>query len=287
MNGWVVESIGLENQHILLKISWVRIPLHPKKRSYFFFVMAKISFEYHWHDLKTKLYFVFISFIITFLISFIFRTELFYFLGQVFIQFQKNIIFTKLSTGFWVYFQLAWWSSLFFLLPLILYFTFLFLLKGFLQYKSIFYFTLSILFFLFFSYIIIFNLYYIFPFIFSFFLNFESTTSLISVQLEARFDQYISFLINYFLVILSITVVPFLILIINFFFIKKLKQIRCNIYLPLFFFFLLIAPPDLLLQLLLFLFLLILIEVFLFLFFLIDNFFKNLIEESRIRTYDE
>ena len=248
---------------------------------------TKLAFKYHLQDLKIKLYFILISFILTFFINFIFRIELFYFLGQVFIQFQKNIIFTKLSTGFWVYFQLATWSTLFFLTPLVLYFSFLFLLKGFFQYESFFCFVFLFLFFCFYSYIIIFNLHYIFPFIFHFFLTFENPTGLISLHLEARFDQYISFLINYFIIMLLITLIPLILLIINFFFIKNLLYLRRNIYLPFFFFFLLIAPPDFILQLLLLIFLLFLIEIFLFLFFWIHNFFKNIIEESRIRTCDE
>ena len=250
-------------------------------------MIVTIPFNYHWQDIKIKLYFILISFILTFFINFIFRIELFYFLGQVFIQFNKNIIFTKLSTGFWVYFKLAMWSSLFFLIPLILYFIFLFLLKGFFQYESIFYFSFIFFIFSIYYFIILFNLYYIFPFIFYFFLNFENPTGLIPLQLEARFDQYISFIINYFLILLSITLLPLVLLILNFFFIKNLTYLRYNIYLPFFFLFLIIAPPDFILQLLIFLFLLILIEIFLFLFFWIHYFFKNLTEESRIRTCDE
>ena len=251
------------------------------------FMKYKIAFSYHWQDCKIKLYFLLFSFFITFAISFIFKIEVFYLLGKVFIQFSKNIIFTKVAAGFWVYFKLSLWSALFFLMPLFLYFTFLFILKGFKTYQSNFFFLLLSLFYSFYISILLSSLYYIFPFFFSFFLSFENPTGLIPLHLEARFDQYIIFISNYFLLIMWVILLPLILLLVNYLLWKKLTNLRKSIY----FFFLLsfavLAPPDLALQLFFLVLLILITEILIFLFFLLKVNLENSTVESRIRTCDE
>lgn len=250
------------------------------------FMLTNLAFFYHWQDLKIKLYFLVFSFLSTFFISFFFKLEVFYFLGDVFIQFSKNIIFTKLSAGFWVYFKLGIWSTIFFIIPLILYFTFLYLLKGFNDYQSKLLFLVILGFFIFYFSIIASSLYTLFPFLFSFFLSFENPSGLIPLYLEARFDQYLSFLSGYFLLLIWILLVPTTLLLFNYLF-HQFKSLRKLIYCIFFISFLFIAPPDFFLQFFFFILVIILTELLFFLSFIIKKLFVNIIVESRIRTYDE
>lgn len=282
------KALVLKTNISFLKISWVRIPLHPfNYLNYIKNMLYKRAFIYHWEDCKVKLYFLSCSFLSTLIINFVYRLEIFYLIGKVFIVFQKEIIFTNVTAGLWVYLKLAILGSIVVLIPLIFYFMFLFLLKGFKSYQSSFLFNISIIF-IFFCFITIsLSFYYLFPFIFSFFLNFENPRGLISLCLEARFDQYVLFVLRYLMIIIGLLFIPTFLLIMHFLVLKKTRKLRRVIYGVTSLALLIIAPPDFFLQFFFILILILTVECLLWLFYILTFLFENLIEESRIRTCDE
>ena len=258
-----------------------------KKISETAMLLITSPWKYHLSEGKIKLSFLLFSFFSTFLINFKFRTALFYLFGKVFVLFEKSLIFTNLTTGFWVYLKLACWGALITVFPLFLYFIFLFLLKGINKAQSYLLFTTLIALFFTFCSLTILSLQYLFPFIFSFFLNFENPTGLIPLFLEARFDQYLTFLINYFVIIVWLFLFPLIWISLNFFLIKKNARRRIWIYTPCLISLLVIAPPDVLFQAFLLFFLIFIIESLLGSFLFLTLLLDKVIEESRIRTCDE
>ncbi len=247
----------------------------------------KISIKYHIDFFKFKSFFLVFSFILTFIVCFFFRLELFFFLGKVLIPLKKRLIFTGLSSAFWSYIKLSLYTSLIFVSPLTVYLILLYSLKGIYKYKGI---LLGIFFFLLWllSFLIGLNAFYLlYPFLFSFFVSFETPLSILPVTLEAGLDLYLKFFFNYMSSIGIIIGMPLILLSIKFLNTQITIFTRQLGYPLLLLVFLSIAPPEPLLQIILFLYLLVSVEIFLLGFFIFESFQKNFAGESRIRTCDE
>ena len=91
---------------------------------------TNIPFKKHWKDLQIKIFYIIGSYSLTFLICFQYKINLFYFISSYFVLLKKTFIFTHLSSGFWAYLQLVFWTSVFFVIPVIIYFLFFFFLKS-------------------------------------------------------------------------------------------------------------------------------------------------------------
>ena len=246
-----------------------------------------LALQNHLKDLKIKVFYLIISFIITLLICIYYRIHILFLISRTFLLLKKKFIFTKISTAFWIYLKLSTITSLIFILPLFFYFLGLFLLKGFYIYQNKIWTTVFIIFYITIILTLI-NFYkYVFPFILTFFLSFESNIGPLSLTLEARIDQYINFYIFFIFFILLLFIIPFLLLVVTLFFKINKNSLRKYIYIPLLFFFILFAPPDLSIQLLLIPFLFVITEFILLSILILKYFLLYINEESRIRTCDE
>lgn len=249
----------------------------------------ELTIKSHWIDLQIKLSYIIFSYILTFLICYLFRINIFFYISKYFLLLDKKFIFTNLTTAFWVYFQLCCVISLIFIIPLLIYFIFFFILKSFYNYQIKIFSFLFFLFYLILILILNFFYIYIFPLLLNFFLNFENFQGPLTIQLEARLDQYLNFFIYFFLFIFFVLTIPILFLIIKYFFInhKSTKNIRKYVYSILIVCFILISPPDIMLQLIMLPSFFIFTEFLFFCFSILDSFMNYIIEESRIRTCDE
>ena len=271
---------------ILFTISWVRIPLHPynvKKTE----KMKKIlALKSHLTDLRIKTFYLILSYIVTFVICFGYRVNILLGISKFFVILNKKFIFTKISTGFWVYLKLSMITALILIIPIFIYFLILFLLKGIFTYQIKIFSFITVISFLFIGGALSLLYNYLFPYILFFFLSFESKLEVLTITLEARLDQYLNFVIFFFLSMLILLFVPMLLLFIHLYF-KSNISIRKQLYIPLIFCFILFAPPDIMIQLFVFPFFIVFSEILLLVTMILKYFMQNINEESRIRTYDE
>lgn len=232
-----------------------------------------ITLRIHLKELQIKLFYLLFSWINIFFICFLYKIKLFFYVAKPLILFNKQFIFTDLSSGFWVYFKLSFLISLIFLMPLVIYFVSLFLLKGLFNNQiRILFILLNLI--LISLVIVIFILFFFFlPQLVNFFIGFETISSPLIIQLQARIDKYFNFVFFLLWMTLILLLSPFIFIFYQFFNnAKKLKPHRGIIYSSFLFFFILLAPPDPLSQLTLLIIYFFLIEIYLFLFLLIKKF---------------
>ena len=244
--------------------------------------MTNIAFQNHWKDIKLKLFYLIGSYALTFIICIKYHISLFFFLAKFLLFLNKRFIFTKLSQGFWAYFKLSLGASVIFLTPLIIYFFFFFIIKSLFKYQIKILIILSSFTFITLFFIVKIAYFKIFPNLLIFFMNFEHKGPL-TVTLEARVDQYLTFFFYFQLTIFSISLLPFLLFLCNLYFNKTRKYL----YTILLLFFMVVAPPDIILQSLILIPILFLSEFFILISRIMRFFFFFLNEESRIRTCDE
>ena len=147
----------------------------------------------HIKEFKLKLYYIILSFVVTFLISYLFAPQLINILSSPFLEFVKNkdsdFIFTNVFEVFNTCITLSFYSAIFFSVPIICYFFFSFLKSGLYNYEKIFlsyYFAIALKFLLmsfFFTY------FFIFPYMLSFLLNLDLITNVDFIVLKMRSEE--------------------------------------------------------------------------------------------------
>lgn len=252
-------------------------------------VSVQFAFKIHWRLFQLLFFYLLASLLITVSFCFYYRVEMLFFFTKFLIKFNKKFIFTKLTTGFWIYFKLSFLTAFYFLIPLILYFSLFFIVKSFFQYQI----KLLTLFFSL-IYISLLNLLVLFsritlPKILDFFLSFEQQGPIIWMILEARIDEYLIFVINFILFLIVILFIPLILLIVKVFIwtTQPWNHIRKFTYSGAILLLLILAPPDPTLQIFLLVPLIISLEIIFLVFYIFEHLFNLFSEESRIRTYDE
>ena len=248
-----------------------------------------LAISYHWRITRVLLFFFMCSFLISFFICLYYHNELLFFLSKPFLLLQKRLIFTHISTGFWVSLMTAFWFTVLVETPFFVYCILLFFSKAVYRYKLYFY-SLFLLVTMFLLWCLFFVLYsWVLPLFLSFFLSFENPSTVLRVALEARLDQYLTFLTLLLIFLIGWMLIPLVLLSLRIYTRDRLSWLflRKICYTLLLSFFLLIAPPDLFLQCIMSVPLVFLLEMIFFIFYIIEAFLKYLTEESRIRTYDE
>ncbi len=161
---------------------------------------------FYLYEFKLRCFYVLIYFFFTWFCSYFFCNQFLYILTlplkKVYLVNNPNaffhLIFTELTELFFVQTKLATYITFFFLFPIIFYQLWLFLKPGlYLFEKNIISFFVFLSFFLtllslFFTY------FFILPSACKFFLSFDSTTGFV-INLEAKMDKYLSFILNLFL----------------------------------------------------------------------------------------
>lgn len=228
---------------------------------------------FHILEIRYRIFYLLLSFIITFLICYIYSFDLLFLTVQPFIA-PKFFIFTDLTEALSTTIQICLIISLHLITPLLLYHFWTFLIPGFFLYERI---RISYFFFYFFS-LLIFEIFLIFfliiPEIMSFLFTFEIKKEIMTIQLEARIYSYIHFLFNIYWAVLCSFQIPFV-----FLFLCKNRIINTKslcFYRKYFYFLALLlaaflSPPDMFYQLCLAFFFIIVYELSVWLSFIYKN----------------
>ncbi|MEQ9115294.1 MAG: twin-arginine translocase subunit TatC [Rickettsiales bacterium] len=160
----------------------------------------EISFSEHFLELKKRLTFTVVVFILSVILGYYYSADLYSFLlkplENYFIQnnLKREIIYTGLSEAFFTYLKLACYFGLFLSLPVLVWQIYAFLSPGLKRDEKRFVLPLFVFapFLFFIGAVLVY--YYILPQVFSFFLSFEQTqaSKTAPVVLEARVSEYLS-----------------------------------------------------------------------------------------------
>lgn len=215
----------------------------------------KINFFINFLEFKYRFFYLLLSFLLTFIQCFEYKIELFFFISEPFLNLQEYFIYTNLLDPILIYIKLSLFISIFLISPFFIYlFIFYFFKSLYTIYLYITGYFLLILFLLnIIMYYILFNI--LFKFLFKFLLTFERNklTSLFQLHLEATINQYYSFfflLIDIYIFLFFIPIIIFFLIIFNIIADKFFNNFlfRKYLYLGVFLIFLIIAPPDLFIQ---------------------------------------
>ncbi len=231
----------------------------------------KLNFSINLNELKFRIFYYIITLVFTFLIFFNYKVELFFLISSIFLNYKCGFIYTGLMEPFIIYLKISILFSIIFTLPIYFYNFGFFFFKSLYRYTTR-YFILYIFFFYIVSIICyILSFIFIFPIFLEFLFTFQRLNSIdiLNLVLQATMSQYYYFFINYIIYLFLIILIPNIYLIIIFFNLINKEyfynyRFRKYIYICSLLNFFLIAPPDVLLQLVFFPFVIILFELFIY-----------------------
>ena len=235
-------------------------------------VEKKLNLVINFIELKYRIFYSLCSFVITFIVCFEYKIELFYIIAKSFLEMQEQFIYTGLFDPLLVYFKLSLFSSFILTFPFLFYFIAFFFFKSlptvyivrYIWLVLSFYFSILLIYYLFFQLILV----YFFEFLTAFQRN--KIFSIFELHLEATIVQYYSLYTSILTVYFLCTLIPLLFLflvIMNIITEEVFMEFtyRKYLYIGLIFFVLLISPPDVTIQIFIFPLLVLIIEFYLFL----------------------
>lgn len=209
---------------------------------------------YYFFEWRNRLFYIFISWLFFFLISFFYKESLLYFLVKI-NTFQNKFIFpyfiyTHLTEVFNTYILLSFNISLYLSFPIILSHLFYFFAPGLYKFEyRLFKKFITISIFLWVSNNIL-TYYFFFPFIWNYFCYFDTNISQgpLSLYFEAKLNEYVDFLIYFYILTNLLSQIFFwvylFILNYNPFDLSFINKSRKYLYLLIFIFATLLTPPD-------------------------------------------
>lgn len=214
-------------------------------------LVKKSNFSINLIELKLRTFYVIYSLLISFIVCFYYKIELFFFISNYFLLFEDGFIYTGLLDPLIIYLKLAFLFSFLFNIPILIYiYTFFFFRSLYSFYLSYFFFYLIIIYLISaFLFLLLSKL--ILPVLLEFLISFQQVdfSSVFDLSLQATITQYYSLFISYILVYIVLILIPNIYLAFIFFgFLSKSSFIthkfRKYIYLLVILLFLLFAPPD-------------------------------------------
>lgn len=231
----------------------------------------KSSVYYHIKELKLRTYYLCFSFFITFLSCYYYSFEILYLFVKPFLSYEKHFIFTDLTEAFYTTIQLNFIVSIYLLLPFLIYQFWCFILPSCFRQerKKYNFFCIAMLFLLGFSFVFVY--YLVLPELYKFLLHFEINTNFMTIQLEARIQSYVQLACKIFFFSSIIFQMPLFFFVafeykfitIDFLIQNRAQIMFANLLLAAF-----LSPPDLLTQIVLFIWLQLTFEILLLLLFL-------------------
>ena len=220
-----------------------------------------IAFLGHIKELRYRLLYCFISFILAFLVSYTYSLEFFYFLAKPLINlnlesFEYSLIYTDITEAFFTYLNLSLYVSFGVSSFLFIHHIILFLISG--LYITEAYFFRKIKNYIFIACFISLTItyYFVIPFVWYFFISNETSTTIsaMNIHFEGKLNEYVFILLRVFFSILCIFLIPIFL-----FVLVKLKLIsltnlvnqRKFAFILIFVLGALLSPPDVISQVLL------------------------------------
>lgn len=211
----------------------------------------KTNFFINLIEFKYRTIYVSLTLLLTFIVCFYYKVELFFLISNFFLQFEEGFIYTSLLDPILIYLKLAFLFSLIFSFPVIIYIYGFFFIKAFYSFYLYFFIFYMLLMYIlsFILFILLSNL--VLPMLLDFLISFQqiSELNIYSLTLQATITQYYSFFFSYlYLFILLILIPNFYLSLIFLGVISKenflSNKFRKYLYLIVVLIFLLFAPPD-------------------------------------------
>jgi len=219
----------------------------------------QLTLQEHFKELRDRIIFCAIFFVLTFFICYFFSEKIYQFLLQPFIDISQNnqnrrLIYTSPAEAFATYLKLSLSSALFFSAPIFITQIYLFLAPA--LYKNEKKNVLKIFFFAPFLFLCgaIFAYYFVLPATLKFFASFENqglAASTLPIQLETKISEYLSFVANLFFAFGVAFQLPILLLFLirlDFLSVNDLKKRRRYWIVIIFVIAAVLTPPDVLSQ---------------------------------------
>jgi sec-independent protein translocase protein TatC len=212
----------------------------------------------HLIEVRRRLVYCIIFFFISFVISYVFVTQIYNFLLEPLIQaydsnHDKRIIFTGLTEAFTTYVKLAFLSALFISTPFFITQFYLFIAPALYKKEKLLILSLLIISPFLFLFGAVLLYYFIFPLAFKFFISFElpANMGVIPIELEARISEYLSLVVKLifgFGLAFQLPIAIIILVKIGFISIESLKANRKYWILLIFILAAVLTPPDILSQ---------------------------------------
>ena len=212
----------------------------------------------HLIELKYRLLYITLSGLLSFVVSYLYSLELFYFLARPLInlnikEFEYSLIYTDITEAFFTYLNISLYLAFFTMILISVHHIILFLIPGLFKGEILFLKKLKYLVYLICILSIIVAYYFMLPFIWYFFLSNDTSTSVssITIHFEGKINEYVFLVIRLFLSIIFVFTAP----IILFLFLRT-RVISLNTIIkqrPFAFIFIfvlgaLLSPPDIISQ---------------------------------------
>ena len=145
----------------------------------------------HLREIKTRISYLFLSFLFTIITAFWFSLELVYIFVYPFLYYERQFICTQLTEPFWSLLQICMWTSFYLFFPLSIYQTLSFFLPScyFSEKRKLI--ALSLLFLVLWLTSLFVCHFYLAPLVWYLLLNYQVSCSVVSIQLETRISSYI------------------------------------------------------------------------------------------------
>lgn len=149
------------------------------------------NFYHHLVELKLRLVYIIFSLFISFSVCYYYCFEIIYVFAKPFLQYTNHLIFTNLTEAFYTSIEISFLCSLYITIPLLLYQFWCFMIPSKFQNQRLkSNFTFSSIF-LFFITSILFVYLLFLPQFYGFLLNFQISTPLLHIELQARIQCYV------------------------------------------------------------------------------------------------
>ena len=171
-------------------------------------LFANIAINYHIMEIRLRIIYLILSFVITFLVCYYYSLELIYLFVKPLLKYQNTFMFTDLTEALYTTINHCLFTTIFVMLPFICYQIWCFLIpSSFLcERKKItsFCFSIIVLFFL----GVGISYFLLLPEVYSFLLHFEIKNDLIILQLQPRIQSYIYLVWKFFILVGIFSQIP-------------------------------------------------------------------------------
>ena len=205
------------------------------------------NFNYQFSEVKLRIGYIILSFLITFLTCYYYYFEIIYIFSKPFLNYEKNFIFTDLTEAFYTSIQISYFFSLYLISPLFIYQLWCFFIPSRFQNerKNVKFTFFFIFICLLLSVLVVYFI--ILPKLYKFLLTFQIKTSLVTIELEARIKSYVELACKIFILFTIIFILPIVVLVsmkTNKLKIHALPKNRLKIFFCILIVSSIISPPD-------------------------------------------
>ena len=145
----------------------------------------------HLREIKVRISYLFLSFLLTVIATLWFSLELIYIFVYPFLYYERQFICTQLTEPLWSTLQICMWTSFYLFFPLLIYQTLAFFLPSCYSSEKRKLIAISLLFLFLWDISLFVCHFYLAPKVWHILLNYQVSCSVVSIQLETRISSYI------------------------------------------------------------------------------------------------